>query len=125
MVQWTDGFSGFAVPDLAAARTFYGEVLGLEVGEEMGQLSLTLPGGAHVFVYEKPDHAPAVFTILNLVVGDLEAAVDELAAKGIRLERFDGFDQDERGIARGMGPEIGWCTDPAGNIIGLIGDDGS
>lgn len=71
MVQWTEGFSGFAVPDLAAARTSYGELLRLETGEETGQLSLTLPGGAHVFVDEEPDHVPAVFTILNLVVADL------------------------------------------------------
>jgi catechol 2,3-dioxygenase-like lactoylglutathione lyase family enzyme len=125
MVQWTDAFGGFAVPDLDAARAFYRDVLGLEVGEEMGQLVLTLPGGARVFVYEKPDHVPAVFTVLNLVAAELATTVDELVEKGVRLERYDGFEQDERGIARNMGPEIGWCTDPAGNIIALIGDDGS
>lgn len=123
MVQYTDAFSGFAVPDLEAARSFYRDVLGLEVGEEMGQLSLTLPGGAKVFVYQKDDHAPAVFTILNLLVGDVGDAVDELAGKGVRFERYDGFDQDERGIASGLGPDIAWCTDPAGNIIAVIGED--
>lgn len=121
MAQYTDGFSGFAVPDLEVARSFYGGVLGLATGEEMGQLSITLPGGAKVFVYQKDDHRPAVFTILNLVVGDVRAAVDELVGKGVRFERYDGFDQDERGIASGMGPDIAWCTDPAGNIIAVIG----
>lgn len=114
MAQYTDGFSGFAVPDLEVARSFYSDVLGLATGEEMGQLSITLPGGAKVFVYQKDDHRPAVFTILNLVVG-------ELVGKGVRFERYDGFDQDERGIASGMGPDIAWCTDPAGNIIAVIG----
>ena len=121
MAHYTDAFSGFAVPDLEAARSFYGGVLGLETGEEMGQLSITLPGGAKVFVYQKDDHRPAVFTILNLVVGDVRAAVDELVGKGVRFERYDGFEQDERGIASGMGPDIAWCTDPAGNIIAVIG----
>jgi catechol 2,3-dioxygenase-like lactoylglutathione lyase family enzyme len=122
MVQFTDAFSGFAVPDLETARSFYGDVLGLEVGEEMGQLALTLPGGARVFVYQKDDHQPAVFTILNLVVDDIEAAVDEMVDKGVRFAFYEGFDQDARGISRGMGMEIAWCTDPAGNIIGVIGD---
>jgi catechol 2,3-dioxygenase-like lactoylglutathione lyase family enzyme len=122
MVQYTDAFSGFAVPDLDVARAFYGDVLGLEVGEELGQLALTVPGGARVFVYQKDDHRPAVFTILNFVVGDIETAVDEMVDKGVRFEFYDGFDQDARGISRGMGVEIAWFTDPAGNIIGLIGD---
>ncbi len=121
MVQFTDAFSGFAVPDLEVARSFYSDVLGLEVGEAMGQLALTLPGGGRVFVYQKDDHQPAVFTILNLVVGDIEAAVDDIADKGVRFEFYEGFEQDARGISRSMGVEIAWFTDPAGNIIGLIG----
>ena len=123
MVQYTDAFSGFAVPDLDVARSFYGDVLGLEVGEQMGQLALSLPGGARVFVYEKEDHQPAVFTILNFVVGDIEAAVDDMAGKGVRFEFYEGFDQDARGISRGMGVEIAWFTDPAGNILAVIEQD--
>lgn len=122
MVQYTDAFSGFAVPDLDVARSFYGDVLGLEVGEEMGQLALTLPGGARVFVYQKDDHEPAVFTVLNFVVGDIEPAVDEMVGKGVRFEFYDGYDQDARGISRGMGVEIAWFTDPAGNIVALLGN---
>lgn len=122
MAQFTDGFSSFAAPDLDAARTFYRDVLGLEVGEVMEQLSLTLPGGARVFVYQKDDHEPAVFTVLNLVVGDVAAGVDDLVGKGVTFERYDGFDQDERGIASGMGPDIAWFTDPAGNIISIMGE---
>lgn len=123
MAQFTDGFSSFAAPDLDAVRAFYRDVVGLEVGELMGQLSLTLPGGARVFVYQKDDHQPAVFTVLNLVVGDVAAAVDDLVGRGVTLERYDGFDQDERGIASGLGPDIAWFTDPAGNVVSVIGED--
>jgi len=123
MVQYMDAFSGFAVPDLDVARSFYGDVLGLEVGEEMGQLALTLPGGARVFVYQKDDHEPAVFTVLNFVVGDIEPTIDEMVGKGVQFEFYDGYDQDARGISRGMGVEIAWFTDPAGNIVALIGNE--
>ncbi|WP_306231720.1 VOC family protein [Agrococcus beijingensis] len=122
MVDYTQGFSGFAVPDIAAAKAFYGDVLGLEVGEEHGMLEVTLPDGARVMVYPKDDHAPAVFTILNLGVADLPAAVDELSGRGATWLRYEGFEQDERGIAAGneMGPDIAWTSDPAGNIIAVM-----
>ena len=89
MAQFTDGFSSFAAPDLEAARAFYRDVVGLDVGEVMGQLSLTLPGGARVFVYQKDDHQPAVFTVLNLVVGDVAASVDDLVGRGAAFEQYD------------------------------------
>ena len=116
------GFSGFAVPDLAAAKKFYGEILGLEVTKdhEMGLLTLHLPGGAEIIVYPKPDHVPAVFTILNFAVGDIDVAVDELAVRGVTFTRYDGFPQDEKGIARDGVPMIAWFTDPAGNILSVL-----
>ncbi|MBX9471421.1 VOC family protein [Microcella sp.] len=125
MVAFTYAFSGFAVPDIDAARTFYRDVVGLEVTDAMmGQLSIDLPGGGWVLVYPKPDHAPAVYTMLNLEVDDIDAAVDELAGRGVEFARYDGLDQDSRGIARGIasgqGPDIAWFTDPAGNIISVL-----
>lgn len=121
-MEYTQGFSGFAVPDVAAAKAFYCDVLGLQVSEEQGMLQLTLPGGASVLAYPKEDHTPAVFTILNLGVVDLPSAVDELSGRGATWLRYDGFDQDERGIAAGgeMGPDIAWTTDPAGNIVAVM-----
>ncbi|MGD9696993.1 MAG: VOC family protein [Thermoleophilia bacterium] len=118
----TAAFSGFAVDDLAAARRFYGETLGVRAEDgPMGLLELRLGGGATVLVYPKPDHAPATFTILNFPVPDIDAAVDELAARGVAFERYPGFEQDEKGIARGPeGPAIAWFTDPAGNILSVI-----
>lgn len=116
-------FQSFAVNDLAAARRFYGETLGIEVeelDEGMGLLQLKLAGNAPAMVYEKPDHVPAVFTILNFPVENIEAAVDALAEKGVSFARYDGMDQDERGIARGPGPRIAWFTDPAGNILSVL-----
>ena len=121
MFQATKAFSGFAVDDIAAAAQFYGETLGLDVSEENGLLSLRLAGGAVVMVYPKPDHTPAGFTILNFAVDDVERAVDELAQRGVTFQRYEGFEQDERGIARDdRGPAIAWFTDPAGNILSVL-----
>jgi len=121
-LTYVRGFSGFAVPDLDAARSFYRDVLGLAVADNaMGMLEITLPGGAVVLVYPKDDHEPAVFTILNLAVADIEKSVDALAERGVQLLRYDFFEHDERGIVRGEGmPAGGWFADPAGNIISIL-----
>ena len=121
MLANSEAYSGFAVPDLAEARRFYGDTLGLVVsGEEQdGVLTLELAGGRDVLVYVKPDHTPATYTILNFPVEDVEATVDALAGRGVRFERYDGFEQDEKGINRGQGPLIAWFRDPAGNILSV------
>jgi catechol 2,3-dioxygenase-like lactoylglutathione lyase family enzyme len=119
----TKAYSGFAVDDLEKAREFYGETLGLRtsmVSEEGGVMSLELAGDRNTLVYQKPDFTPATYTILNFPVDDIDEAVDELTARGVRFERYDGFEQDERGIARGNGPSIGWFKDPAGNILSVL-----
>jgi predicted enzyme related to lactoylglutathione lyase len=121
MFKDTKAFSGFAVDDVEAAKKFYGEVLGLDVGEEHGLLNLHLAGGRDTLVYPKPDHTPASYTILNFPVPDIDAAVDELSARGVAFLRYDGFGQDDKGIARGPeGPPIAWFTDPAGNILAVL-----
>ena len=119
----TKAYSGFAVDDLQKAREFYGETLGLRtevLDEENGLMVLHLAGDRDTLIYVKPDFTPATYTILNFQVDDIEAAVDELTSRGVRFERYDGFDQDERGIARGLGPDIAWFTDPAGNILSVL-----
>jgi catechol 2,3-dioxygenase-like lactoylglutathione lyase family enzyme len=119
----TKAFSGFAVDDLEKAKEFYEKTLGLRVSDEDGLLTLHLAGGRDTLVYPKPDHTPATYTILNFPVDDIDAAVDGLAARGVRFERYDGFDQDERGVARpDGGPPIAWFTDPAGNIMAVLED---
>jgi catechol 2,3-dioxygenase-like lactoylglutathione lyase family enzyme len=123
MLKDSNAFSGFSVDDLGAASTFYGDTLGLDVtvaDESMGLLSITLASGATVMVYAKPTHQPATFTVLNFPVADVEKAVDDLAARGVSFERYDGFDQDDRGISRGPGPLIAWFTDPAGNVLSVL-----
>lgn len=122
MFEFKRAFSSFAAPDLQDAKAFYGEVLGLDVTEEMDGyvLNLKLPGG-DVIVYAKPDFEPATYTVLSLEVDDIDAAVDELADAGVAMEIYEGFDQDERGVARGDdGPPIAWFRDPAGNILSVI-----
>ena len=121
MFRNTKAFSGFAVKDVESARKFYGDVLGIEVTEEHGLLNLHLAGGRDTLAYPKADHVPATYTILNFPVPDIDAAVDELAARGVTLERYDGFGQDDKGIVRGPdGPPIAWFTDPSGNILSVL-----
>jgi catechol 2,3-dioxygenase-like lactoylglutathione lyase family enzyme len=121
MFSNTHAFSSFAVDDLDAARSFYGETLGLTVSDgPMGVLSLDLPGDRSTLVYPKPDFTPATYTILNFPVDDVEAAVDELTSRGVEFERYDGFEQDEKGISRAGGPTIAWFKDPAGNILAVL-----
>jgi predicted enzyme related to lactoylglutathione lyase len=123
MLENSKAFSGFAVDDLAKAKQFYSETLGLNVEEYeagIGLLSLHLAGGNDVLIYPKPDFTPATYTILNFPVDDVDEAVDELSSRGVTFERYEGFDQDEKGIARGNGPEIAWFKDPAGNILAVL-----
>jgi len=127
MLAQAKAFNGFAVPDLNEARQFYGEVLGLDtevMDEQNGLMTLHLSGGHDTLVYAKPDHEPATYTILNFNVDDIDAAVDGLAERGVEFDRYDGMEQDEKGIMRGRaagrGPDIAWFTDPAGNILSVL-----
>jgi catechol 2,3-dioxygenase-like lactoylglutathione lyase family enzyme len=124
MFENTKAFSGFSVDDVPRAKEFYGGTLGLEVSEENGLLTLHIAGDRPTLVYPKEDHVPATFTILNFPVGDIEAAVDALAERGVRFERYEGTDlgTDEKGIFRGGGPLIAWFKDPAGNVLSVIQD---
>ncbi|SDL12210.1 VOC family protein [Nonomuraea jiangxiensis] len=122
MFEQTKAFSGFSVNDIAAAKRFYGQTLGLRVSEEHGLLTLHVAGGTDILVYPKDDHTPATYTMLNFPVDDIEKAVDELVERGVRFERYDGLDADERGIFRGGGPLIAWFTDPAGNVLSVLQD---
>ena len=116
----TSASSGFAVPEVGAARHFYGETLDIRTSEEHGLMTLHLAGGRDTIVYPKPDHQPAAYTILNFVVDDIDGAVDELVRRGVTIERYDGFKQDEKGIFREEGPYIAWFKDPAGNILAVL-----
>ena len=127
MLENSEAYSGFAVDDIDKAKDFYGETLGLKVNElDVGQdqplLELHVGDKRPVLVYPKPDFTPATYTILNFPVEDVEAAVDELTGKGVSFERYDGFDQDEKGIDRsGPAGGIAWFKDPAGNILAVHG----
>ncbi|HEX4662546.1 MAG TPA: VOC family protein [Candidatus Saccharimonadales bacterium] len=126
MFKDTKAFSGFSVDDMVMAKEFYSQTLGLEVAETPQGLQMKLGGGGEVFVYSKPDHTPATFTVLNFVVDDIDTAVDELAGKGLAFQHYDSdqMKTDEKGIARGlaanMGPDIAWFTDPAGNVLAVL-----
>ncbi|HEX6542092.1 MAG TPA: VOC family protein [Ktedonobacterales bacterium] len=122
MFKDTKAFSGFSVDNLEKAREFYGQTLGLDVSEANGLLTLHIAGGTDILVYPKPNHIPATFTILNFPVSTIEQAVDELTRRGVRFEIYHEADlmTDEKGIARGGGPNIAWFKDPAGNILSVL-----
>ena len=121
MLKDAPAFSGFSSNDIAAAKAFYADTLGLDVSEDNGLLNLRFAGGGRGIIYPKPNHEPATFTVLNFPVDDIEAAVDGLVARGVVFERYEGMNQDERGIARDdQGPAIAWFKDPAGNILSVL-----
>ncbi|MGH8871416.1 MAG: VOC family protein [Acidimicrobiia bacterium] len=124
MFNKTKAFSGFSVDDIAEAKKFYEETLGLDVSEEYGMLTLHINQGGDIMIYPKENHSPATYTILNFPVDDVDQAVDQLSERGVVFERYEGFAQDEKGVARGdQGPAIAWFTDPAGNILSVLEAD--
>jgi catechol 2,3-dioxygenase-like lactoylglutathione lyase family enzyme len=124
IIKSSKAYSGFSTSDIPAAKAFYGDTLGLDVSEENGMLSLHLSGGTNVLIYPKDDHQPATYTVLNFPVDDINSAIDELTAHGVQFVRYEGMEQDERGVMRGWGPPIAWFTDPAGNVISVLEESG-
>jgi len=125
MLKDTKAFSSFSVDDLKKAKDFYGQTLGLEISETKEGLGLQIAGGGQVFLYPKPNHSAASFTVLNFPVNDIEKAVDDLTARGVSFESYEGgMKTDEKGIFRGAsqgeGPNIAWFKDPAGNILSVL-----
>lgn len=123
-MQVVSTFSGFSVNDISKAKQFYGDVLGCTVEDQVGGTRIILPGGAAAWMYQKDDHQPATYTMLDFLVKNVDEAVDELAAKGVSFEHYPGSPQDDKGIMRGkehnMGPNIAWFKDPAGNILAVL-----
>lgn len=121
MFKETKAFSSFSVNDVQKAKEFYSQTLGLEVSDEMGGLSLHMAGSTAIFVYIKPNHTPATFTVLNFPVDDIEQAVEALTKLGVRFEHYEGDTKtDEKGIFRIEGIQQAWFKDPAGNILSVI-----
>jgi predicted enzyme related to lactoylglutathione lyase len=120
MFKDTKAFSGFSVDDVAKAKEFYGQTLGVDVSEANGLLKLHIAGGRDIVVYPKPNHIPATFTVLNFPVDDIEQAVDDLAVHGVHMEIYFEDTQDAKGIFSGGGPLIAWFKDPAGNILSVL-----
>jgi catechol 2,3-dioxygenase-like lactoylglutathione lyase family enzyme len=124
MFKNTPAFSSFSVDDLQKAKQFYGDKLGLEVAETPEGLELHLAGGTNVFIYKSDDYNAPEHTVLNFIVDDIEAAVNDLEGKGIRMEQYDlpGIKTDKRGIFRGpAGPKaIAWFKDPADHILSVL-----
>jgi predicted enzyme related to lactoylglutathione lyase len=125
MFKDVKAFSGFSVKDISEAMKFYKEILGLEISQTMGQLVLHIAGGGTVFVYAKPNHVPATFTVLNFPVQNLQEAMNELRKKGVRfiIYKEKDFETDDQGVFHGGGPKIAWFKDPSGNILSVLEKD--
>jgi catechol 2,3-dioxygenase-like lactoylglutathione lyase family enzyme len=123
MLKTNAVFGGFSVDNLEKAKKFYSETLGLKVDDNEMGLNLNLPRGGMIFVYQKDDHQPATYTMLNIDVDDVDDVVEELKSKGVKFEFYGGM-TDKNGIARGIssgyGPDIAWFKDPAGNILSVL-----
>jgi len=123
MLEATKAFSSFSVNDLQKAKQFYGQTLGLKVKESPEGLELNA-GQQSIFVYPKPNHEPATFTVLNFQVNNIDAVVDDLKQKGVNFEHYEGeIKTDAKGIHRDNGPTIAWFKDPAGNILSVVESD--
>lgn len=120
MLKDSRAYSGFSTNDVAATRAFYSDTLGVDVSGGDGMLTLRLGGGGRVLIYPKDDHRPADYTCLNFEVANIDEAVTDLASRGVSFERYEGMEQDEKGIMRTYGPPIAWFKDPAGNIVSVI-----
>jgi catechol 2,3-dioxygenase-like lactoylglutathione lyase family enzyme len=120
MFKANKAFASFSVNDIAKARDFYTQKLGVDVSETPEGLDMKV-GSERVFIYRRPDHAAASFTVLNFIVDDIDAAVDELTKLGVRFEQYEGeIKTNEKGIHRNAGPSIAWFKDPAGNILSVL-----
>jgi predicted enzyme related to lactoylglutathione lyase len=126
MFKAAKAFASFSVNDLNKAKEFYGQTLGLEVTQHPEGLELKLANNFSVFLYPKPNHTPATFTVLNFPVNDIEEAVEELKNLGVSIEHYDTAEirTDESGIMRGPGPQIAWFKDPAGNVLSVVQEKG-
>lgn len=124
MLKSKEAFTSFSVNDLQKAKEFYTKILALKVDDESMGLNMRLPGGGRLSIYDKDNHQPATFTVLNFVVDKIDEAVEELINGGVQFERYEGFPTDEKGIFRGrskkQGPDIAWFKDPAGNILSVL-----
>lgn len=120
MINPSEAFAGFSVDDLGRAQKFYAGTLGLAVTRKFGQLRIALSEHTQLLLYPKPDHTPATYTALYFPVDDVERAVDELTAKGVRFEQYTRPKTDAKGIYRGRGPTIAWFRDPAGNVLAVV-----
>ena len=123
MLTDTKAYSGIAVHDLEEAKEFYEGKLGVKTSQEADLMWLHLAGGRDTLLYPQPDATAASYTVLNFEVQDIEPVVDELAERGVQFERYEGFEQDDKGVFRGEGPLIAWFKDPSGNVLSVIQAD--
>jgi catechol 2,3-dioxygenase-like lactoylglutathione lyase family enzyme len=110
-----------AVSDMAKAKEFYEGKLGLSNGQEQSDGGTTYPcgEGSEIHVYPSQNAGKSDATLAAFQVDDIESEVDELTQNGVSFERYEGFDQDEKGIAT-MGPDkVAWLRDPDGNTLGV------
>jgi catechol 2,3-dioxygenase-like lactoylglutathione lyase family enzyme len=102
------------------ARRFYGEVLGLPILSDDGFAVVCKLSGATLRIQKVDTLRPQGFTVLGWEVSDIGATVESLGKRGVAFERFEGMDQDDRGIWKSpSGARVAWFKDPDGNVLSL------
>jgi catechol 2,3-dioxygenase-like lactoylglutathione lyase family enzyme len=120
MLTTNSAISFVATRDSSAARAFYEGVLGLRlVADEHFALVFDV-NGRMLRIAKTSDLTPAAHTVLGWEVGEIEAKVKELRARGMAFLRFDNMPQDALGIwTSPSGAKVAWFKDPDGNNLSL------
>jgi catechol 2,3-dioxygenase-like lactoylglutathione lyase family enzyme len=122
MLTHSDGIATVAVKDLAAARKYYGDTLGLKLVRTQGEEALDfLSGHSHLTVYRSQYAGTNKATVVGWNVKDIEAEVAELRARHVKFEHYDVPGLKRHGdIYAADGFKAAWFKDPEGNILSLV-----
>jgi len=102
------------------AKAFYGEVLGLTLVEDGPFAIVFRSGRTSVRIQKVQSFSPSPFTTLGWQVPHVRAAAQQLVAKGVSFQRYEGMKQDDLGIWLSPGgSQICWFKDPDGNTLSL------
>ncbi len=122
MLGEIDASANLAVKDLAVARKFYENTLGLtQVGSEGDELIVYRSGKTILNVYTSGEAGTNKATAVTWAVGDkVEELVKALAAKGVKFEHYDMPDMTREGDVHVAGDmQVAWFKDPDGNILNI------
>ena len=121
MLQNASMYSYIPAKDVARARAFYEEKLGFKPKEVTpGGVVYVFANGTACFLYPTPNAGTSQASQAFWQVEDIEKEVAELVARGVKFEKYDMPDIDEKGILTAGGAKAAWFKDTEGNIMAVI-----